>query len=176
MKPEALDAFATQTMRPSALEAATSRNSTDSTDQVDGSSSENEPVRTTSTSLTSHTYHPQPRTATPGPPTHPSTPAKPPTPFGQHTDGTQSAAQIVEEIAHGVKVAVDGAIAWAEQKVDDLSREADSTGPYTSPATCVPSDLDCIASGILAGMSPEEKREGHEEREEEVEEGERDER
>jgi hypothetical protein len=81
-----------------------------------------------------------------------STPAKPPTPFGQRTDGTQFAAKIVEDIAHGVKVAVDGAIAWAEQKVDKLSAETDSTGPYTSPATCMPSDLDCIASGILPAM------------------------
>jgi hypothetical protein len=51
-----------------------------------------------------------------------------------------------------VKAVVGGAIAWTEKKVDDLSSEADSIGPYTSQATCVPSDLDPIASGVLAAM------------------------
>jgi hypothetical protein len=71
-------------------------------------------------------------------------------PFGQLTDGTQSAAKVVEEAVHGVKVVVDGAIAWVGNKVDELSAESDSTGPYTPQATCVPSDLDPIASGVLA--------------------------
>jgi hypothetical protein len=55
-------------------------------------------------------------------------------------------------MVHGVKAAVGGAIAWAEKKVDDLSSQSDSTGPYTCQATCVPSDLDPIASGVLAAM------------------------
>jgi hypothetical protein len=32
-------------------------------------------------------------------------------PFGQQTEGTQSAAKVVEEVVHSVKAAVDGAIA-----------------------------------------------------------------
>lgn len=84
---------------------------------------------------------------------YPTPPSQPSTPFGQRTDGTQSAAKAIEGVVHGVKVAVDGAIAWAGKKVDDLSLEADSTGPYTSQATCAPSDLDPIAGGILAAMS-----------------------
>jgi hypothetical protein len=84
------------------------------------------------------------------------------TPFGQHTDGTQSAAKVVEEVVHGVKAVVGGAIAWAEKKVEDLSSEADSTGPYTSQATCVPSDLDPIASGVLATM-PMQRMDGTDE-------------
>ncbi|CAN9413550.1 unnamed protein product [Alternaria sp. RS040] len=59
---------------------------------------------------------------------------------------------IVSEVAQSVKSAVDTAIAWAETKVESLSAEHDSTGPYTSPATCMPSDLDAIASGILPAM------------------------
>lgn len=51
-----------------------------------------------------------------------------------------------------MKAAVDGAIAWAEKKADDLSSESDSTGPYTSPATCMQSDLDPIAGGIVPAM------------------------
>ena len=64
---------------------------------------------------------------------------------------------MVEELAHGVKVVVDGAVAWAERKVEKLTAENDSTGPYTSPATCAPSDMDVIASGILPALPKEEK-------------------
>jgi hypothetical protein len=55
-------------------------------------------------------------------------------------------------VAHSVKAAVDGAFAWAEKKAEKLSSAPDSTGPYTSQATCAPSDLDPIASGVLATM------------------------
>lgn len=65
------------------------------------------------------------------------------------TTPTPTATTIVSEVAQSVKSAVDTAIAWAETKVESLSAEHDSTGPYTSPATCMPSDLDAIASGIL---------------------------
>jgi hypothetical protein len=54
---------------------------------------------------------------------------------------------------------VDGAVAWAEKKVEKLTSEGDSTGPYTSPATCAPSDMDVIASGVLPAMPTETKRE-----------------
>ncbi|KAI4952865.1 hypothetical protein J4E86_006401 [Alternaria arbusti] len=72
------------------------------------------------------------------------------------TDGTSEAtptvATIVSDVVETVKTAVDSAIAWAEQKVDKLSAEQDTTGPYASPATCMPSDLDAIASGILPAL------------------------
>jgi hypothetical protein len=69
------------------------------------------------------------------------------------TDGTQSAAKVVEEVAQSVKSVFEGAFTWAETKVDNLSSESDCTGPYTSQATCVISDLDPIASGVLAAMA-----------------------
>jgi hypothetical protein len=75
---------------------------------------------------------------------------------------------VVEEIAHGVKVAVDGAVAWAEKKVEELTSEGDSTGPYTSPATCAPSDMDVIASGVLPGMPTETKSEDDDKEEEDA--------
>lgn len=77
------------------------------------------------------------------------------TSFAERTDGTDSTAKLVEDVVHGVKAAVDGALAWAEKKVDELSAEKESTGPYTSPATCMPSDFDPIAGGMLPAMQPE---------------------
>jgi hypothetical protein len=66
----------------------------------------------------------------------------------------------VEEVVHSVKTAVGGAIAWAEKKVEALNAESDSTGPYTSAATCVPSDLDPIASGIpLPAVTTQKEKE-----------------
>ena len=72
------------------------------------------------------------------------------------TDGTTEASPtaktIVSDVVGTVKTAADSAIAWAEQKVDKLSTERDNTGPYASLATCMPSDLDAIASGILPAL------------------------
>ncbi|KAF2822777.1 hypothetical protein CC86DRAFT_372590 [Ophiobolus disseminans] len=134
MKPEALDAIATQTMRPSALDAATARDPDDGAGKVGGTNSENER------------------------PCSPATPKQPSTPFGQRIAGTQSAAKVVEEVAHGVKVAVDTAIAWAEKKVDALGSESDSAGPYASTATCVPSDLDPIAAGVIPAVTTQREK------------------
>lgn len=67
-------------------------------------------------------------------------------------DGSGSAAKLVEQVSQGVKDAMYGAIAWAEEKVDKLGSEQDSNGPYTSPATCAPCDLDPIASGVLPAI------------------------
>jgi hypothetical protein len=86
----------------------------------------------------------------------PTVPEQPHIPFGQRTDGTQSAAKAVEEVAHGVKAAVNGAMVWVEKKAEALSSESGGTGPYTSQATCAPSDLDPIASGVLVAMSTQE--------------------
>lgn len=64
---------------------------------------------------------------------------------------TTSTLKAAEEVAKGVKSVVDEAVAWAEEKVGKLSaKEEDGTGPYGSPATCAPSDLDPIATGIYA--------------------------
>ena len=150
MKSEALDAFANQTMRPNALEAATTRDPDEGIAQVNGTSSENKNVSDRFYDYSHHTYFMQPQS--------PDTPKQPSTPFGQRIDGTQSAAKVVEDVVHGVKAAVDGAIAWAEKKADALSSESDRTGPYTSPATCVPSDLDPIASGALSAVLNEEEK------------------
>ena len=68
------------------------------------------------------------------------------------TEASPTAATIVSEVVQSVKTAVDGALAWAEQKVDKLGAEQDTTGPYASPATCMPFDLDAIASGILPAL------------------------
>jgi hypothetical protein len=81
-------------------------------------------------------------------------PTKPTTPLGERTDGTGSAAKIVEDVVRGVKTAVQGVVAWTEKKADDLVSFEDGTGPYASPATCVVSDLDPIASGILPVAMP----------------------
>ncbi|KAH7091043.1 hypothetical protein FB567DRAFT_517788 [Paraphoma chrysanthemicola] len=75
------------------------------------------------------------------------------TPFGQQTESTVSAAKVVEEVVHGVKAAVDGAISWAEKKAGELRSHSDSAGPYTSPATRAPSELDAIATGVLPAMA-----------------------
>ena len=77
--------------------------------------------------------------------------------MAQRIDGTHTAAKVLEEVAHGVKIAVDEAVAWVEKKAEALSSESDSTGPYTSPATCVPSDLDPIACGALPAVLKEEE-------------------
>jgi hypothetical protein len=67
---------------------------------------------------------------------------------------------MVEHVVQGVKAAVDGAIAWAERKADELGSEQNDTGPYSSPATCMPTDLDAIASGILPSMPPARQYDG----------------
>ncbi|CAO2654325.1 Nn.00g110580.m01.CDS01 [Neocucurbitaria sp. VM-36] len=142
MKAEALDALTNKTMRPQALEAAATQNPNEDTPQA---------VDVSTDATKDHNLE-QPH----------STSTKPATPFGERTDGTESAARLVDSAVRGMKVAVDGALAWAEKKTDELSAEEDSTGPYTSPATCVPSDLDAIASGILPAMPTQRQSERHE--------------
>lgn len=64
-----------------------------------------------------------------------------------------SAVESVTELAKGVENAISGAVAWAEKKVDQLTSEDNNgVGPYASPATCIPSDLDPISSGVLPAM------------------------
>ncbi|OAG16753.1 hypothetical protein CC77DRAFT_996071 [Alternaria alternata] len=132
MKSEALDALTTQTMRPKALDAVAAQK------EGETSSDTRSPARQQVCSQITATRIPA--SASDG-----STEDNPTTPI-------PTATTIVSEVAQSVKSAVDTAIAWAETKVESLSAEHDSTGPYTSPATCMPSDLDAIASGILPAM------------------------
>ncbi|CAA9957285.1 hypothetical protein PTMSG1_00893 [Pyrenophora teres f. maculata] len=65
---------------------------------------------------------------------------------------TSAASTLVSEVVQSVKAAVDDALTWAENKVDGLNLGQESAGPYTSPATCMPSDLDVIASGLMPAV------------------------
>ena len=73
------------------------------------------------------------------------------TPFGQRTDGTESAAKAVEGAVQGLKTVVHEAVAWTEKKAEALAHSEDHAGPYDSPATAAAgiSDLDAIAAGVL---------------------------
>ncbi|KAF3045125.1 hypothetical protein E8E12_009461 [Didymella heteroderae] len=145
MKPEALDAFATQSLRPAALEAAVTgqedagKSGTTNTEyqKKDSLSTEAEAVRPALNRLN--------------------------TPFGQRTDGTETAAKAVEEIAQviegvteGIKAAVHEAVAWTEKKAEKLARSEDCAGPYDSPAMAAGgmSELDVIATGVLPATVP----------------------
>ncbi|KAH7081759.1 hypothetical protein BKA63DRAFT_218102 [Paraphoma chrysanthemicola] len=130
MKHKALDAITSQTIRPGALEAATDPDKTEGKQQATGMT-------------------PRSKTHDAGP----DAPTKRSAPFGQRTNDTKSATKLVEEVVHGVKAAVDGAIFWVEKKADELSSHSDSTGPYASPANCASSDLDAIATGASPAMS-----------------------
>lgn len=78
--------------------------------------------------------------------------------IGQPFDGTATAVKALEDAAQGVKVTVEEVIAWAEKKVEKLGAETDDEGPYTSHATCAPSDLDLIGSGVLAAVPAQESK------------------
>ena len=73
------------------------------------------------------------------------------TPFGQRTDGTETAAKAVEDAVQGLKTVVHEAVAWTEKKAEALAHSEDNAGPYDSPATAAAgiSDLDAIAAGVL---------------------------
>ncbi|EOA84975.1 hypothetical protein ACJQWK_06571 [Exserohilum turcicum] len=135
MKPEAIDAFTTDTMRPEALEAAKAPVAQDSMQPASTGSSGTEQVLPDTD-------------ATPADSSSEST-----APTATDSKGeTAGATTLVAEVLQGAKSAVDDALTWAEKKVGSLGLEQGSTGPYDSPATCMPSDLDAIASGILPAM------------------------
>jgi hypothetical protein len=67
-------------------------------------------------------------------------------------DGIYKASTLVSEVIHSAKTAVDDALSWAEKKVGSLGSGKGGTGPYDSPATCAPSDLDAITSSILPAV------------------------
>lgn len=70
---------------------------------------------------------------------------------------TAGATALVSEVIQGAKSVVDDALSWAEKKVGSLGLEQGGTGPYDSPATCMPADLDAIASGILPAIPNKEQ-------------------
>ncbi|KAF3010815.1 hypothetical protein E8E13_008499 [Curvularia kusanoi] len=135
MKPEALDAFATQSMRPTALEAAKD-------DQKDAEP-EAEPKSTKEPLVARPALH------------------RLNTPFGQRTDGAESAAKAVEGVVEGLKTVVHKAVAWTEKKAEGLAHSEDRAGPYDSPATATAgiSDLDAIATGVLPATVPVQEAE-----------------
>ncbi|UPX09529.1 uncharacterized protein EKO05_0000217 [Ascochyta rabiei] len=143
MKPEALDAFATQSIRPGTLEAAAASPGETGRSMTEASVTQQEKV-----------HLPEQR--------------RPPlnrlnTPLGQRIDGTEAAAKVVEEAAQvvegvvqGVKAAIHEAVLWAEKKAEVLAHSEDHAGPYDSPATCAGgvSDLDVMATGVLPATIP----------------------
>ncbi|KAF1931578.1 uncharacterized protein M421DRAFT_89868 [Didymella exigua CBS 183.55] len=147
IKPEALDAFATRSTRPGALEAATANQGDtikNETPNMEGKkkdpkslSPEAEPVRSALNRLNTN--------------------------FGQHNNGTETpakaveqVAQVVEDVVEGVKAVVHEAVAWTEKKAEELAKSEDRAGPYDSPATAAggTSDLDVIATGVLPATVP----------------------
>jgi hypothetical protein len=152
MTPEALDALTTQTMRPKALDAvAAQENREKSLDTKSPTQQQvwfsphyfSNPFRANSHQVQSADDSDTARSASDGTvSTNNGT-----------TEDTPISTSIVSEVVQSVKSAIDSAITWAETKAESLSAEQDSTGPYASPATCMPSDIDVIASGILPAMS-----------------------
>jgi hypothetical protein len=60
------------------------------------------------------------------------------------------------KVVEDVKTTVDDAAGWGEKKAEDLSKEDErGVGPYANPATCVPSDLDPLAIGIMLALEAE---------------------
>ncbi len=82
------------------------------------------------------------------------------TPFGQHTDGTESVATAVEGIVESVKAVVHEAVVWTEKKAEELANAEDHAGPYDSPATAAGgiSDFDVIATGVLPATVPVQEK------------------
>lgn len=125
MKPEAVDAMTTRTVRPTALDAATTQNPRDELrPEKDGKASGAESPGSTTPSRSAEE---KPR-------------------------ASPSVGHVVDGVVNGVKAAIDGVLTWAEDKVEELGAEPEDTGPYSSPALCAPSDLDPIASGVLPAM------------------------
>ncbi|USP79969.1 hypothetical protein yc1106_07243 [Curvularia clavata] len=62
------------------------------------------------------------------------------------------ASTLISDVIRTAKTAADNALSWAEKKAVFLHSEKEKVGPYSSPATCMLSDLDAIANGILPAM------------------------
>jgi hypothetical protein len=72
---------------------------------------------------------------------------------------TQPAAELAGDIAEGLKTVVGDAVKWVEDKVEKLGNEREGgLGPYASPASCDPSGLYPLASGIKPAMEAEKSK------------------
>ncbi|KAF2739476.1 hypothetical protein EJ04DRAFT_607879 [Polyplosphaeria fusca] len=69
-----------------------------------------------------------------------------------------SASTKILELASELRDLVGDAAALVEKKVNELDVEQ-GPGPYGSPGTCAPSDLDAIASGALPAVVSQETAE-----------------
>ncbi|KAK8152189.1 hypothetical protein BKA80DRAFT_314322 [Phyllosticta citrichinensis] len=67
----------------------------------------------------------------------------------QIAEATTAAAETVSKAAKEVGTAVSDS---AHKASENLEKEDDSLGPYGSPATCVPSDIDPIAEVVHTGL------------------------
>ncbi|KAF4536248.1 Anucleate primary sterigmata protein [Lasiodiplodia theobromae] len=72
---------------------------------------------------------------------------------GRIVRATSEAADTVADAARDVKSAISGSAVKAGKKLDDKAES--SLGPYGSPGTCVPSDLDPLAAAVHAGLDLE---------------------
>ncbi|EUC51414.1 hypothetical protein COCMIDRAFT_204 [Bipolaris oryzae ATCC 44560] len=150
MKSEAAEAFTSKTMRPEALEAAKAL-----ADQ------ENRQPASTGSSGTEHSLPQDTPNNVPTTVTHSPSPSHDTVRSTHDTAGDASrASTLLSEVIQGAKTAVGDVLAWAEKKVGSLDSEKGGAGPYDSPATCMPSDLDAIASGILPAMPSKSQRDG----------------
>lgn len=81
---------------------------------------------------------------------------------GVMPSATTSTVKVVGDIAEGMKSAITGVVKWAEKKADDLGKENEGgVGPYASPATCIPNELDPLSSGVMPAMEAETSKEKH---------------
>ncbi|KAL1615035.1 hypothetical protein SLS54_009258 [Diplodia seriata] len=71
----------------------------------------------------------------------------------QVAEATSEAAEVVADTAREVKSAISSSALKAGKKLDDKAES--SLGPYGSPGTCVPSDLDPLAAAVHAGLDLE---------------------
>jgi hypothetical protein len=120
MEPEALDALTTQTMRPKALEAVAAQDNEEKSPEMNPPA----PQQVDSLTRVSYTLHvnalqvhsrqDQDTASASSKPVSDTSAAT----TDVTTEALPIAAKIVSEVVQTVKIAVNGAIAWAERKAD----------------------------------------------------------
>lgn len=85
----------------------------------------------------------------------------------QVAETTSEAAEIVVKAAGEVKSAISESVVKAGKELDGKAES--SLGPYGSPGTCVPSDLDPLAEAVHSGLDldlqPKDNEDGGKDRE-----------
>ncbi|OJD30547.1 anucleate primary sterigmata protein [Diplodia corticola] len=71
----------------------------------------------------------------------------------QVAKATSEAAEAVADSAREMNRAISGSVVKVGKKLD--SKAESSLGPYGSPGTCVPNDLDPLAAAVHAGLDLE---------------------